>query len=451
MHKFAHLADVHLGAHREPSLQELELQTFDAAMKKCVKAGVDFVLICGDLFHVGIPDLGVVNSALKSMMEVQGHGVPIYAIYGSHDYTPNGTSVIDILNTAGVLTNVFRPSFEGGTLKLGVTVDRKTGAKVAGISARKIGLESRYFESLDRDALEGEQGFKVFAFHSGLTELKPEHLSEMESVDSGLLPKGFDYYAGGHIHERGEFALPGLDNIVFPGPLFTGYGKDLEATAKGERRGFYIVEFDEHVRSKTFVPLNMFECVFREYDLTGRNAAEAGDLISGDVRGLEVSGKLVVLRAHGELAAGKVSEVGFARISSELAERGAIHVYLNRNALKSRETAGPVFSGEEPAAIERKLFEGEASKVSVGDEHLRGERGAAAGVELLRLWRQPQKLGETKKDYTARMVREGIRALHGGGQADSQGARADEHKEPRALPGQIPRRKDTPRGGHRLG
>lgn len=411
MHKFAHLADAHLGAHREPNLQKLELQTFDLAMKKCVELGVDFVLICGDLFHVGIPDLGIVNSALKSMMEVQKNGVPIYAIYGSHDYTPNGTSVIDILNTAGVLTNVFKPSFEGDSLRLGVTVDERTGAKIAGISARKIGLESRYYEILNRDALEREQGFKVFAFHSGLTELKPERLSEMETVDSRMFPKRFDYYAGGHIHERGEHRLPGLENIVFPGPLFTGYGRDLEATAKGEKRGFYVVEFDEHVVSKTFVPMNSFEGVFREYDLGGRNAAEAGALISEDVKGVDVLGKLVVLKAYGELAGGKVSEVGLAEVRSGLSERGALYVYLNRNALKSRETAGPVFSGEDPASIEKKLFEGEASKVDVGDAHLRGKGGAAVGVELLRLWRQPAKSGETKKDYTGRMVKEGLKAL----------------------------------------
>lgn len=416
MHKFVHLADAHLGAHREPNLQKLELQTFNAAMKKCVEMGVDFVLICGDLFHVGIPDLGVVNSALKSMLEVQKHGIPIYAIYGSHDYTPNGTSVIDILNTAGVLTNVFRPTFEGESLRLGVTVDERTGAKIAGISARKIGLESRYYEALDRRALEAERGFKVFAFHSGLTELKPERLSEMDSVSSGLLPKGFDYYAGGHIHERGEFSLPGLENIVFPGPLFTGHGKDLEATARGEKRGFYVVEFDEHVMAKRFVPMDALEGVFREYDLTGRNAPEAGAMISEDVKGIDVSGKLVVLKAFGELAGGKVSDVGLATIRTGLAERGATHVYLNRNALKSREAAGPVFSGEEPASIERKLFEGESAKVSVGEEHLRGREGAEVGMELLRLWRQPPKLGETKRDYAGRMLRDGMQALAKEGQ-----------------------------------
>ncbi|HEV2139488.1 MAG TPA: metallophosphoesterase [Nitrososphaerales archaeon] len=156
--RFAHLADVHLGAHREPALQKLELQTFELAMRKCVEFSVDFILVCGDLFHVGIPDLGIVNSALKSMMEVQKAGIPIYAIYGSHDYTPNGTSVIDILNTAGVLTNVFKPSFEGESLRLGFTVDEKTGAKITGISARKIGLESHYFDVLDRSRSRRKRG-----------------------------------------------------------------------------------------------------------------------------------------------------------------------------------------------------------------------------------------------------------------------------------------------------
>ncbi len=411
MHRFAHLADAHLGAHREPNLRKYELQTFDSTMKKCIELGVDFILVSGDLFHVGIPDLGVVDSALKSMVEVQRYGIPIYAIYGSHDYTPNGTSVIDILNTAGVLKNVFKPAFEGDNLKLGVTVDEKTGAKIAGISARKIGLESRYYVALDRAALEAEQGFKIFAFHSGLTELKPGHLSAMESVDASLFPKGFDYYAGGHIHERGEFKLPGLENIVFPGPLFTGYGHDLEATAKGEKRGFYVVEFDEHVRGKKFVPMSPFEGIFKEYDLTGRNAPDAGALIAEDFKHADVSGKLVVIKAFGEMAGGRASEVGLADLRSGLSERGAIHVYLNRNGLKSKEAAGPVFSGEEPPSIERKLFEGEASKVEVAEEHLRGQRGAETAIELLRLWRQPAKLGETKKDYAGRMVKEGVHMM----------------------------------------
>jgi hypothetical protein len=70
-----------------------------------------------------------------------------------------------------------------------------------------------------------------------------------------------------------------------------------------------------------------------------------------------------------------------------------------------------VFSGEEPVAIERKLFEEEAAKVSLGSDRLSGIGSASVGMELLRLWRQPQRLGETKRDYSSRMVRDGLRAL----------------------------------------
>ncbi|MBI3840356.1 MAG: exonuclease SbcCD subunit D [Thaumarchaeota archaeon] len=411
MHKFAHLADAHLGAHREPNLQRLELHSFDAAMAKCVEAGVDFVLICGDLFHVGIPDLGVVDSALKSMMRLQKHGIPIYAIYGSHDYTPNGTSVIDILNTAGILTNLFRPGFSGGGLKLPVFIDEKTGAKLAGISARKIGLESRYYDILDRASLEAEDGFKVFAFHSGITELKPEQLSEMETVGIDMLPRGFDYYAGGHIHQRGEYRLDGHDRIVFPGPLFTGYGRDLEETAKGERRGFYLVEFDDRVRTQRFVPVDSFAGVFREYDATGRNSGEAGRMISDDLKRVDVDGKLVVIRVYGVLAGGKPSDIDFGAIRAGLVGRGAIHAYINRNSLTSKESSERTAQGLDPAALEKSLLRREVGRVSVSSESLRGERGAETGAELLRLLRQQAKLGESKRDYTARMVGAGKRAL----------------------------------------
>jgi len=167
------MSDIHLGAHREPALKELERKCFAEAMDACVKEAVDFLLISGDLFDSGIPDLGVVNDAVKKMRELRDAKIPIYAIYGSHDYTPTGTSVIDILHTAGVLTNIMHPSIKDGRLRLKIFVDPDTGAKLTGIAARKIGLESKQYEILDREPLEKETGFKVFAFHSGITQFKP--------------------------------------------------------------------------------------------------------------------------------------------------------------------------------------------------------------------------------------------------------------------------------------
>jgi len=412
MSKFAHMSDIHLGAHREPALRELERKCFAEAMDICVREAVDFVLISGDLFDVGIPELGVVNGAVKKMKELRDAKIPVYAIYGSHDYTPNGTSIIDVLHTAGILTNLMRTSMEDGRLRLNFLTDPETGAKLTGISARKMGLESKYYEMLDRESLEKEPGFKVFAFHSGLTQFKPDYLSEMETVDIGMLPKGFDYYAGGHIHQRGEYKLPGYQKVVFPGPLFTGYGgKDLEATASGEKRGFYVVDFDDKLRSTRFVPVPSVVGAHLEFDVSGKNALDANKEFQDRAARLEVKGKLVAIRVFGELAGGKTADVQIQTAKRAMEGRGALYVYANRHGLSSKEQTEVKVVGEDPAAIERNLFKENVAKLRLSTRELTGESGASHAAELLRLLRQGQKSNESKRDYAKRVIDAGAQAL----------------------------------------
>ncbi|MDG7005426.1 MAG: exonuclease SbcCD subunit D [Nitrososphaerota archaeon] len=413
MSKFVHMSDIHLGAHREPSLRDLERKCFGEAVDACIREDVDFLLISGDLFHVGIPDLGVVNDAVKKMRELRDSRIPIYAIYGSHDYTPTGTSVIDILHTAGVLTNIMQASKEeGGRLRLKMFVDPETGAKLTGIAARKVGLESRHYEALDKEALEQERGFKVFAFHSGITQFKPDYLSEMETIEITSLPKGFDYYAGGHIHQRGEYSAPGYAKVVFPGPLFTGYGgKDIESTVRGEKRGFYVVDFDDRLRSARFVPVETFEGTYLEVDAGGRNAAEVNKELQERGGRLEVGGRVVVVKVFGELAGGKAGEVDVHAARKEMGARGALSVYVNRNGLKSREEVQVKVAGEDAAAIERNLFSANVARLRLSTKELTGASGAEHALELLRLTRQGQKSNEMKKDYSKRVVEAAAQAI----------------------------------------
>lgn len=411
MHRFAHIADVHLGAHREPALQRVEQACFGQAMDKCIQSKVDFVLICGDLFHVGIPDLNVVNAALSKMMEVKEAGIPIYAIYGSHDYTPIGTSIIDLLNTAGALTNVSAWKLEEGKLKLRVWTDEGSGARIAGISARKIGLERKYYDMLDKKALEDVDGFKVFAFHSGITQFKPPSLAEMETVDISAFPSGFDYYAGGHIHQRGVHEAPGYPRVVFPGPLFTGYGKDVEETAMGEKRGFYLVEFDDRYRKSDFVQLDTFGGVFREVYVGGMNSVAAGKELARAFDGVDVDGMLVALKVKGALAGGRPSELGLGMVRSKLIESGAVYVYVNRAGVTSADSAAESPGSEDPAVIERSLFEQNASRVLVSQTPLVGKNGVETASSLLRNFRRGPKNEEQRKDYDDRMLTEGFATM----------------------------------------
>ena len=411
MHKFAHMADVHLGAHREPALKELELSAFAQAMDRCMSASVDFILISGDLFHVGIPDLGVVNSALAKMMEVKRAGIPIYVIYGSHDYTPTGTSVIDILETAGAITNLSKWTVKDGKLKVLVRTDEKTGAKLAGISARKVGLESKNYELLDRKSLEAEDGFKVFAFHSGITEYKPEHLSEMETIGLSALPSGFDYYAGGHIHQRGEFSEAGYAKVVFPGPLFTGYGKDVEETVRGEKRGFYLVTFGEKLEEVRFSALDTFGGSYFEFDVGGKSADEANKMLRAGIQEAKVAGRVVVVRVQGELSGGRVADVDFGGLKRMLDERGSLFVYMNRHGVRSRDLLGGQVVAEDIPSIEGKMFRAGVARLKVSRGRLAGESGSKTAAELLRLLRQAAKTNELKREYRQRMVADGAAVI----------------------------------------
>ncbi|MGQ9758947.1 MAG: metallophosphoesterase family protein, partial [Candidatus Methanomethylicaceae archaeon] len=235
--KFAHMADIHLGATSEPRLRELEMATFRKAFEICIREDVDFVVIAGDLFHVNIPDLFVVKEATRAMMRFIEGGRRIYVVYGSHDFSPNATSILDILEEAGVILRVGKPSSVDGKLRPEIVVDKRSGALLTGISGRKLSLEREAFRLLDREYLSLLRGYKIFVFHSGLDEIRKKE-ERFEGIASTELPEGFDYYAGGHIHRKIEYA----GKIFYPGPLFTGWGVDLENTVKGERRGFYIVE-----------------------------------------------------------------------------------------------------------------------------------------------------------------------------------------------------------------
>ena len=411
MFRFAHLADIHLGAHREPIMRELEMKAFKLALDQCVQRQVDFILVCGDLFHICIPDLSIVDEAVRKMREVLDNKIPIYAIYGSHDYSPNSTSIIDVLTSAGVTKKVVDWELVDDRIHLNFFKEPKTGAKLTGISARKAGLESRYYEILDREALEEEEGFKVFAFHSALDEFKPEYLSKMESFATSLLPRGFDYYAGGHVHDCGEHKLAGYEKVVFPGALFPKDARDLERTVRGQKRGFYIVSFDDKVRSLEFVEISVFDGIYLELDVSDKTATYAQKELLAKAKALEVNGKLVLLKASGQLSEGRTSDIDFQTIKNALLSAGAIHIELNRHGITSKEYQAITLSGENVGEMENNLLKENIGSTRTNEPKLKGEQGLELSKELLRVLRAEPQSGEGKRDYESKMRSQGIGTL----------------------------------------
>ncbi|MCX6711184.1 MAG: DNA repair exonuclease, partial [Candidatus Woesearchaeota archaeon] len=143
--KFAHMADCHIGAWREPKLREANLQAFFRAIDICIKEKVDFILISGDLFNTAFPGIDGLKEVVLKLMELKDAGIPAYVVPGSHDFSPSGKTMLDVLENARLFTNVFRGKVENGLLKLKFTEDRKTGAKITGILGRRGLLEQSYY------------------------------------------------------------------------------------------------------------------------------------------------------------------------------------------------------------------------------------------------------------------------------------------------------------------
>ena len=335
--RFAHLADLHVGAWRERALAETGLAAVRAAFERCIEECVDFIVIAGDLFDATLPDMAHVRETAEVLRQVREAGIPVYATYGSHDYSPSATSVIDVLEASGLFMKLMAAEIAGegeeALVRPRFIVDPGTGAKLAGLSGRQRSLEREYYRRLDHAYLMDEPGFKVFVFHSALDEVLPEHERHAESMPRSYLPPGFDYYAGGHIHTRIEARVPGGRGLLaYPGPLLGHQYGDLER-ARDNPRGFYIVTADETVTDLSFVEVPLPPVVLHDLPADGRTAGEVARELEAAVASRSHEGAIVLVRARGTLAAGDPREVPFAAAREALDAQGALCVKLSRSGL----------------------------------------------------------------------------------------------------------------------
>src|SRR3989344_5308317 len=106
--KFAHMADCHIGGWQEPRLKELGINVFEKAIDKCIEENVAFVLISGDLFNTSLPSIELISSVAKELRKLRDNDIEVYIIPGSHDFSPSGKTMLDVLEKAGLLINVFK-------------------------------------------------------------------------------------------------------------------------------------------------------------------------------------------------------------------------------------------------------------------------------------------------------------------------------------------------------
>jgi DNA repair exonuclease SbcCD nuclease subunit len=411
-YSFAHLSDIHIGAFRDPTLQQMVLDAFDQAMDICLKRKVDFIVLSGDIFDTNFPDMGLVNSAVRKFRQVKESGIRIYAVYGSHDFSPTQTSIIDVLESAGLFTKLPEGRSVDGKFELPNIMDPETGTKLCGVSGRKTGIESEYFAKLDLGELEKEEGMKIFVMHGAIKEFMPSRMAQVEAIPLSNIPKSFDYYAAGHLHEKQIENQKYYGFIAYPGALFGADYRDLEGSARGIVRGFFIATFIDRVEHVEFEEISVCEFEMVEYDATNRTATTVQNEVLRLVEEAQVKGRVVLVKVKGELASGRTSDIDFQRIKRRLDEAGARHVLLNYHLLTSKEYLERFVEAQDSKEIESKLFAENIQHMIAKDKHLTGSAGIDLSKALLDSLRQERKENETKGDYETRIVRKGLNLMN---------------------------------------
>ncbi len=410
--KFAHIADAHLGAFsKNPVLRDMNIRAFEMAVDMSIEERVDFVLIAGDLFHNPIPDMEIVKRGVEALKKLRDEGIRVYAIYGSHDFSAGSTSLLDVLNSTGLFQKVVNYEMVDDKIRL-IPFRDETGVSIVGMSGLSSSAEVEYFQYLDLDYLKSIQGPKIFAFHTTISEVKPSYIPDKYALPKSLLPRGFDYYAAGHLHERIESDVDGSP-LIYPGALFGATYSDLDNL---EDRGFYIVE-DFKPKFRKVEVCRFVKKVVKADGLTARELEEKLMAMASE----NYEGSVVILKVRGELESGEISDIDFHSIREKFKET-ALEILLNTYSLKTKERRRIQVVGETKEDIEEEVF----------------RRISRYGVDFTRKVfqvlkeRRPEDM--TKEDFNSMLIREVETMLQGleiGEESREEEPRKGDEKEKR--------------------
>jgi len=402
--KFAHLADCHIGSWRDPKLRDISTKAFTKAVDLCVEKNIDFILISGDLFNTSLPNIDSLKETVLKLKELKDKNIPVYIIAGSHDFSPSGKTMLDVLENAGLFVNVAKGEVIDNKLKLNFTIDKKTGAKITGLLGKKGSLEKSYYKDLVREPLETEDGYKIFMFHSAITEFKPDDLEKMDSQPLSLLPKNFNYYAGGHPHYVFNKNEKDFGIIAYPGPLFPNNFRELEKLGNG---GFYIVEDDK----LEWQPIQIYNTYKIDIDCNHKSIEEVEEEFLKEIQDKEFIDTIVTIRLQGILKSGKPSDINFKEIFNKFYEKGAYFVMKNTNKLTTKEFEEIKIEKNSVEDIEESLIKEHLGQIKVKDLDIIKEEKLTK--ELINILNQERKEGERVTDFEKRINGEIEKVLEG--------------------------------------
>lgn len=320
--KFAHIADSHLGAWRQPEMQELNLQSFKKAIETCIEEKVDFILFTGDLFDTSFPPIEILKETFTEFKKLKEAGISPYIIAGSHDYSVSGKTFLEVLEKAGFCEIAkFYENKDSNEIIL-KPIKHET-FHIYGYPGKKSGLEIQDLKKIKINE-PYENNFRILMIHTTITEVT-EGLP-IESIPMNQLPKA-DYYALGHIHIDFQQELNGKP-IIYGGPTFPNNFKELQELKYG---CFYIIEVEGYTKV-TKKEIRIKEPLYFEIEI--EDALTATQKILSRLKLHDLKDKIILLKIQGTIKKGKNSDINFKEIQEYIEKQGAYSFLKNISKLE---------------------------------------------------------------------------------------------------------------------
>ena len=326
--KFIHCADAHLGVHRDEVLSAGSLNAFKKVILDAIRYNCRFLIVSGDLFNTGMPGIDNLREVVKGFMTLKENNIPVYLIQGSHDTSPTGKTMLNILEEADLCINVEKWDND----ELVPFIDHRNQLIICGIGGRHSCTDTELYKNLKIQATKFDDVYnKIFLFHNAFNQIMKADVP-YNTLDINLLPVGFDYYAGGHIHETNIYK----DKYVYPGPLYPTSFDELE-----DNKGTYILGELDHKKLGTLTSVftwdhaKKFSIMIQE----DTNAKDYESIIINTIKPLIVKDMYVTLRLRGQITDdGSGYTVDFNKIRDLLLSKGATALWLNNNKLNFGES-----------------------------------------------------------------------------------------------------------------
>jgi len=237
-----HISDTHLGC-MQFNLKEREedvYEAFNEAIDTAIKDKVYAVVHSGDIFHVPRSSGSALHNIALALKRLNEHNIRFFFTLGEHDISRVKDRPLPLifhrLNMAEYVGDG-KAHIHGNLLIIGLHKHRRSEYDTLLNELKRIGDESKAYSSTK----------KVLVLHQGLYEFH-RYAGEFSVND---LPKGFDYYAMGHLHDHACKVFNDIGIVCYPGSIDLTPGEGI----RDVKKGFCIVDLSSTEAKVEFVEI----------------------------------------------------------------------------------------------------------------------------------------------------------------------------------------------------